>query len=64
MGRDRQDTPSDDELEFDDDYFDRTYRPLSNLPTPPPSSKNSSAFHSPQSLVDHGDALDPTLLGS
>jgi hypothetical protein len=62
MGRDKQDT-SDDEFEFDEEYFASTYRPLSNLPTPPPSSKNSSAFQSPQITIDDGETLESTLLG-
>lgn len=38
----------DDELDFDDEYFARTYRPLSNLPTPPFSSSASQASRSPR----------------
>ncbi|EFX02652.1 hypothetical protein CMQ_2581 [Grosmannia clavigera kw1407] len=45
----------------DDDYFSSTYRPLSNLPTPPPSSRNSSALQSPQ--LEQGEALEESLLG-
>ena len=63
MGRDAGGT-SDDEFEFDDDYFARTYRPLSNLPTPPLSSRSSTALQSPQSAVDDATALESTLLGS
>ncbi|KAH6895376.1 hypothetical protein B0T10DRAFT_545073 [Thelonectria olida] len=36
-------------------YF--TYRPLSNLPTPPPSSRNSSAAQSPRTTLDDGEPL-------
>uniref|UniRef100_A0A4E9EM55 Uncharacterized protein n=1 Tax=Gibberella zeae TaxID=5518 RepID=A0A4E9EM55_GIBZA len=38
-------------------YF--TYRPLSNLPTPPPSSRNSSAAQSPRTTLDDGEPLMP-----
>ncbi len=62
MGRDARDM-SEDELEFDDEYFARTYRPLSNLPTPPPSSRNTSVFQSPQSSLGDGEKLDPSLFG-
>ncbi|KAI0132678.1 hypothetical protein BJ170DRAFT_680559 [Xylariales sp. AK1849] len=36
-----------DDFEFDEAYFRKVYKPLSNLPTPPPSSRNSSANQSP-----------------
>ena len=52
-----------DEDKFDEEYFARTYRPLSNLPTPPPSSRNSSAVQSPIAGLDDGKYLDPNLLG-
>ncbi|EEY14759.1 conserved hypothetical protein [Verticillium alfalfae VaMs.102] len=45
---------SDDDYEVEDMYF--TYRPLSNLPTPPLSSRNSSADHSPKVSFDELDA--------
>ncbi|CAK7198529.1 hypothetical protein SEUCBS139899_001192 [Sporothrix eucalyptigena] len=49
----------DDEYDdFDEDYFSSTYRPLSNLPTPPPSSHTSLA-HSPE---DHSETLESSLL--
>ncbi|KAK3943847.1 hypothetical protein QBC46DRAFT_361592 [Diplogelasinospora grovesii] len=54
---------SDDDDFFDEEYFARTYRPLSNLPTPPPSSRNSSATQSPKSLLEDGGLLDSALLG-
>ncbi|KAH8681527.1 hypothetical protein BX600DRAFT_25163 [Xylariales sp. PMI_506] len=38
----------DDDFEFDEAYFRKFYKPLSNLPTPPPSSRNSSATQSPR----------------
>ncbi|KAK0641604.1 hypothetical protein B0T16DRAFT_334583 [Cercophora newfieldiana] len=52
-----------DEDDFDEEYFTRTYRPLSNLPTPPPSSRESSAVQSPKSLLEDGGLLDSALLG-
>ncbi|KAF4989292.1 hypothetical protein FGRMN_9216 [Fusarium graminum] len=42
-------------------YF--TYRPLSNLPTPPPSSRNSSAAQSPRTTLDDGEPLVPRFRG-
>ncbi|KAL2175702.1 uncharacterized protein P884DRAFT_205477 [Thermothelomyces heterothallicus CBS 202.75] len=54
---------SDDEHDFDDEYFSRTYQPLSNLPTPPPSSRESLAGQSPQALLEDGGLLDSVLLG-
>lgn len=63
---DRNDCMMDDDdsdFEFDEEYFARTYQPLSNLPTPPPSSRNSSVPQSPRSLVDNGELLDSELLG-
>ncbi|KAM7217538.1 hypothetical protein V8F06_007048 [Rhypophila decipiens] len=53
---------SDDEFDFDDEYFTRTYQPLSNLPTPPLSS-NTSAAQSPKSLLQDGGLLESELLG-
>ncbi|KAH9908649.1 hypothetical protein F4778DRAFT_356579 [Xylariomycetidae sp. FL2044] len=43
----------DDDFEFDEAYFRQFYKPLSNLPTPPPSSRTSSAPQSP--LLDGQD---------
>ncbi|KAK3390430.1 hypothetical protein B0H63DRAFT_114617 [Podospora didyma] len=54
---------SDDEFDLDEEYFARTYRPLSNLPTPPPSSRDTSATQSPRSLLEDGGLLDSALLG-
>lgn len=57
-------TVQDDDFEFDEAYFRQFYKPLSNLPTPPPSSRNSSA--SPQSScfsIDGGDKLITEFLG-
>lgn len=41
-----------------------TYRPLSNLPTPPPSSRNSSAAQSPRTTLDDGETLKPSFRGT
>ncbi|KAK4043417.1 hypothetical protein C8A01DRAFT_43725 [Parachaetomium inaequale] len=54
---------SDDEFDFDEEYFSRTYQPLSNLPTPPPSSRESLAGQSPRALLEDGGLLDSALLG-
>ncbi|KAK3294863.1 uncharacterized protein B0H64DRAFT_325643 [Chaetomium fimeti] len=54
---------SDDEFDFDEEYFSRTYQPLSNLPTPPPSSRESLAGPSPRALLEDGGLLDSALLG-
>ncbi|KAL2259116.1 hypothetical protein VTK26DRAFT_7336 [Humicola hyalothermophila] len=54
---------SDDDFDYDEEYFSRTYQPLSNLPTPPPSSRNSLAAQSPRSLLENGELLDSALLG-
>lgn len=51
-----------DEDDFDFEYFSRTYKPLSNLPTPPPSSRNS-ASPSPVLGVDNDEFADSSLLG-
>lgn len=51
----------DDEDDFDFEYFTRTYKPLSNLPTPPPSNRNS-VTSSPVLGDDDADA-DTSLLG-
>ncbi|KAK1834368.1 hypothetical protein QBC39DRAFT_26026 [Podospora conica] len=61
MGKRRDDDYSDDD--FDDEYFSQTYRPLSNLPTPPPSSRDSAIAQSPRSLLEDGGILDSQLLG-
>lgn len=42
-------------------YF--TYRPLSNLPTPPPSSRSSSAAQSPRTTLQDGEQLQPRWRG-
>ncbi|KAH8764377.1 hypothetical protein F5883DRAFT_355777, partial [Diaporthe sp. PMI_573] len=51
-----------EEDDFDFEYFSRTYKPLSNLPTPPPSSRNS-ASPSPVLGVDNDEFADSNLLG-
>ncbi|RDL33611.1 Uncharacterized protein BP5553_07979 [Venustampulla echinocandica] len=49
---------------FDESYFFKTYVPLSNLPTPPPSShSNSSCPPAPGNLLFLGETLDHDLLG-
>jgi hypothetical protein len=55
---------SDDEFDFDEEYFSRTYQPLSNLPTPPPSSRESLASQRPRALLEDGGLLDSALLGT
>lgn len=47
-----------------DDEYDgyMTYRPLSNLPTPPPSLR-SSAAQSPKNPLEDGERLKPRYLG-
>lgn len=58
------DTPRDvEDDDFDFEYFSRTYKPLSNLPTPPPSSRNS-ASPSPVLGLDNDEFTDSTLLGT
>ena len=52
--------PSCDEDDYDG-YF--TYRPLSNLPTPPPSL-SSSAMQSPQNPLEDGERIKPRFLGT
>ncbi|KAK2025475.1 hypothetical protein LX32DRAFT_596612 [Colletotrichum zoysiae] len=52
---------SDDEYGAEDAFF--TYRPLSNLPTPPPSSRNSSAHQSPKMALEDGEVLHERFLG-
>ncbi|TAQ89970.1 hypothetical protein B7494_g1700 [Chlorociboria aeruginascens] len=46
-------------------YFSKTYVPLSNLPTPPPSSHSqaSSRQHTPSSSISPQELLAPELLG-
>lgn len=51
-----------DDEDFDFEYFSRTYKPLSNLPTPPPSNRNS-VTSSPVLGEDDAD-FDTALLGT
>ncbi|KAB8290064.1 hypothetical protein EYC80_010390 [Monilinia laxa] len=50
---------------FDSDFFEQTYVPLSNLPTPPLSSHSydTTAAPSPISLFSSDEILDPEFLG-
>lgn len=50
-----------DDDDFDFEYFSRTYKPLSNLPTPPPSTRNSVS--SSPVLGEEDQNVDTTLLG-
>lgn len=54
---------SDDEYEMREASYKRTYRPISTLPTPPPSSRNSSATHSPRTGLEDGERLEASYLG-
>lgn len=51
-----------DDDDFDFAYFAGTYKPLSNLPTPPPSSRNSVT--SSPVLGEWDENVDPDLLGT
>ncbi|OTB06511.1 hypothetical protein M426DRAFT_111798 [Hypoxylon sp. CI-4A] len=63
MGHSRCFSTLDDEFEFDDAYFRQFYKPLSNLPTPPPSSKNSSAVQSPRLGSEDVESTSQEFLG-
>lgn len=52
-----------DEDDFDFEYFSRTYKPLSNLPTPPPSSRNSIASTPVLGDEELDDSVKTLLLG-
>ncbi|KAI1335826.1 hypothetical protein F5Y15DRAFT_223941 [Xylariaceae sp. FL0016] len=56
-------TVEDDDFEFDEAYFRQFYKPLSNLPTPPPSSRSSSAAQSPRIATDDAESLNSQFLG-
>ena len=59
-GEDHDEAEDDDEDDgLDEDYFASTYRPLSNLPTPPPSSRSPLV----QPPSDQDAALESSLLG-
>ncbi|KAI1876838.1 uncharacterized protein JN550_000910 [Neoarthrinium moseri] len=47
-----------DGFEFDEARFRKFYKPLSNLPTPPPSSRNSSATQSPRFPAEDAEVCD------
>lgn len=51
----------DDDAWMSDAYF--TYRPLSNLPTPPPSTRDSSAAQSPKTTLEDGEELQAKFRG-
>ena len=55
------DDDDDDDMLPEDSYF--TYRPLSNLPTPPPSSRDSSEAQPSQTALDDGEPLQPKFRG-
>ncbi|KAI0098104.1 hypothetical protein F4776DRAFT_531337 [Hypoxylon sp. NC0597] len=63
MGHSRCFSAFDDDFEFDDAYFRQFYKPLSNLPTPPPSSKNSSAMQSPRISAEDMEGIGSEFLG-
>lgn len=64
MGHSRGFSTYDDDFEFDDAYFRQFYKPLSNLPTPPPSSRNSSATQSPRFVAeDDAESICEEYLG-
>jgi hypothetical protein len=63
VGPDGEEEEEEDAWELDESYFARTYRPLSNLPTPPPSAKASIATTSSDTLLDADETLDPIYLG-
>jgi hypothetical protein len=52
-----------DDFEFDDAAFRKFYKPLSNLPTPPMSTRNSSAAQSPRTIAEDAEALISDFLG-
>jgi hypothetical protein len=53
MGRNKSFSAEEDDFEFDEAYFRQFYKPLSNLPTPPPSSRNSSVPPESPRINDH-----------
>ncbi|KAH8159295.1 hypothetical protein CIB48_g8953 [Xylaria polymorpha] len=55
--------PVDDDFEFDESYFRQFYKPLSNLPTPPPSTRTSSANQSPRVSFDDTEGPNSQFLG-
>ncbi|KAI1491667.1 hypothetical protein F5X96DRAFT_455916 [Biscogniauxia mediterranea] len=63
MGHNKSFSLQDDDFEFDEAYFRQFYKPLSNLPTPPPSSRNSSASQSPCIVAEDADGPNSPFLG-
>jgi hypothetical protein len=49
---------------LDEEYFDKTYVPLSNLPTPPMSNASSRRASYEDGFVAHQECLNPNLLGT
>ncbi|KAK8080123.1 hypothetical protein PG997_007941 [Apiospora hydei] len=64
MGHNKSFSVVDDDFEFDEAYFRTFYKPLSNLPTPPLSSQNSSATQSPRIVPGDAEVLNSDLLGN
>jgi hypothetical protein len=64
MGHNKSFSAQEDDFEFDEAYFRQFYKPLSNLPTPPPSSRNSSVPPgSPRISEQNDDSFNTELLG-
>lgn len=55
-------SPSDSS--FNDSYFDKTYVPLSSLPTPPLSHSRSNSRQQSPASFSSDDVLDPELIGT
>ncbi|KAI0010032.1 hypothetical protein F4779DRAFT_333410 [Xylariaceae sp. FL0662B] len=63
MGHNKSFSTLDDDFEFDEAYFRQFYKPLSNLPTPPPSSQSSSAAQSPRIVPGDEEGTGSEYLG-
>jgi hypothetical protein len=64
MGHNKSFSAQEDDFEFDEAYFRKFYKPLSNLPTPPPSSRDSSVPpESPRIAEQNADGFSAELLG-
>ncbi|TVY40055.1 hypothetical protein LOCC1_G005212 [Lachnellula occidentalis] len=48
---------------FIESYLSKTYIPLSNLPTPPPTSHSNSSTHKQPSFLTSGEIHNPKFLG-